>query len=386
MTGDEQEAAEEYRRQRQNAAARKHGVKPVGREAYDRELVLEVARRAGATGHEIEAVADFYLKILSEQPQGSDFDSPDAILILSGLIHRVEMANAQLKLPTRGGVVFGNAPGTGLIASQMPVLQTELSIIEVTLPFLIFCNLVSKALAHTIPDPVAHPTGTTLTFDLEQIKHRLIADPWVSAHWMRILLAYAVMGEPPSGPGRTPEGPRSDVHGILLDAMEIFAVAHEYGHHCLMHGIAASSAEPDSSFQLETDADLLARLISGAIGKDEDQDFIYSGAGGALMLGAIDLVARARSVLVSGSDILPPSKTHPPVAERIKRMDEADRQHLPYEIAERCVRSRQRILETLNLIWDHVRPTFELCHKEEPLKPEDETKGPSDWLPLGSNR
>jgi hypothetical protein len=125
-------------------------------------------------------------------------------------------------------------------------------------------------------------------------------------------------------------------------------------------------------------------VISGAIGKDEDQDFIYSGAGGALMLGAIELVTRTRSVLASGSDIPRPSKTHPPVAQRIKRMDEADLQYLPYATAERCGRSRRRILETLTLIWDHVRPTFELCHKEGALM--EDAKGPADWLPLSPYR
>jgi hypothetical protein len=93
--------------------------------------------------------------------------------------------------------------------------------------------------------------------------------------------------------------------------MEVFAISHEYSHHCLMHGVATSSEETDLSFQLEHDADLLARMISGAIGKDD------SGAGAALMLGAIELVTQTQSVLVSGSDRIEPSKTHPPVPERI---------------------------------------------------------------------
>jgi hypothetical protein len=176
------------------------------------------------------------------------------------------------------------------------------------------------------------------------------------------------------------------VRGILVDAMEVFAVAHEYGHHCLMHGVTASSADRNSSFQLEHDADLFARCVSGALGQDEGKDFLYSGAGGALMLGAMDLVARTRSVLVSGSDSRSPSKTHPPVTERVERMNEADLQHMPKDVAEQCVRARQQILDTLNLIWDHVKPVFEQLHEEELLIPEEDARGPADWLPLAPPR
>jgi hypothetical protein len=70
VTEDEREAAEDYRRQRQEAAARKQGHEPVGQHAYNRRLVLEAARRAGVKGQEIEDVADLYLQILSEMPQG----------------------------------------------------------------------------------------------------------------------------------------------------------------------------------------------------------------------------------------------------------------------------------------------------------------------------
>jgi hypothetical protein len=198
---DDRDAAEDYRRQRQEAAARKRGREPVGQYVYDREVVLEAARRAGATGQEIEAVADLYLKMLSELPGGSDFDDPSAIIMLGALIRRIEAVCSKVKLPTRRGVVFGNAVESGLIASQRAVLQTDVSIIEVTLPFLIFCHLVSKALAHTVPDPVADEAGISFRFNQELMKDRLNAEPWIKPTWVRILLAYAVSGEPPSGPG-----------------------------------------------------------------------------------------------------------------------------------------------------------------------------------------
>jgi hypothetical protein len=97
---ESREAAEDYRRQRQEAAARKRRRAPVDQYVNDRKIVLEAARRAGATGQEIEAVADLYLKMLSELPPVSDFDDPSAILLLGGLIRRIEAICSKVKLPT----------------------------------------------------------------------------------------------------------------------------------------------------------------------------------------------------------------------------------------------------------------------------------------------
>jgi hypothetical protein len=81
-----------------------------------------------------------YVERISSLQQGSDFDDPGATLILRAIIERIEAACRSLELSVKGGVVFGNAAGDGLVARQLPVLETELSIIEVTLPFIIFAT------------------------------------------------------------------------------------------------------------------------------------------------------------------------------------------------------------------------------------------------------
>jgi hypothetical protein len=175
------------------------------------------------------------------------------------------------------------------------------------------------------------------------------------------------------------------MRGHLLDAMEVFAIADEYGHHALDHGLTTSANEETAFFEQEHAADSFARGISLVIGKDENAFFLLSGAGGALILGAIELISRTRAILATGQDGLPHSTTHPPVAERIRFMDDADLEHLPKEDAEEFVGVRRSMVDVLNAIWAEAKPVMETFHSEG-LRPVDDATGPSDWLPFTSAR
>jgi hypothetical protein len=388
---NERQAAEDYRRQLQEAEARRQGDGTPRRDATlqwtreNRSKLLEIARRSGAADKDIETVADEYVKTLLESPPGSDLDDPGATRILRRIIERIEAACSKVEIPKGGGVVYGTSVGTGVVARQLRVFQTEVSIIEATLPFIIFCDLVSKALVHALPEPEINESGAHLTFDSEQITERLRAEKWILAEWVRILVTYAAFGTPPNGLGVAPQGPRLNMRGQLLDAMEVFAIAHEYGHHALDHGVTTSANEEISFFEHEHAADSFARVISLVIGKDENAFFLLSGAGGALILGAIELITRTRTVLTIGQDGLPHSTTHPPVAERIRFMDDADLAHLPKEDAEEFVGVRRSMLDILDAIWAEAKPVMETFFLEG-LRPVDDTKGPSDWLPFTSAR
>ena len=75
---NERQAAEDYRRQRQEAEAVRRGDGSPRRDATlqwirdNRTKLLEIARRSGAGDDDLEAAADKYLNTLSELPPGSD--------------------------------------------------------------------------------------------------------------------------------------------------------------------------------------------------------------------------------------------------------------------------------------------------------------------------
>jgi hypothetical protein len=63
-------------------------------------------------------------------------------------------------------------------------------------------------------------------------------------------------------------------------------------------------------------------MVSMAFGTDPASynGFATSGAGGVLMLGAIDLVRRAGHVLSTGNTDFPPRITHPDLEARISHL------------------------------------------------------------------
>ncbi|MEH2481923.1 hypothetical protein V1282_005280 [Nitrobacteraceae bacterium AZCC 2146] len=379
------DAAEGYRRQRQAADARKSGAVATTREEYlkwmrdNRATIIEIAKRAGADDGDAEKTADRFLELLENQSDKSEFDDLGAIFLLNSIVDRVETACRKLEVPVRNGVVFGVSRLAGVVASQMPVLKTDTSIIEVTLPFITFCDLISKVLAHTFVDQV------NATFDLSpaSILGRLNAEPWIVEEWLRVLVSYAMEGTPPAGLGPAPEGRALGVRALLLDAMEVFTIAHEYGHHALKHGITEASISQESPFDEEHEADIFARIVSVAVSQldpNAPDVFLVSGAGGALILGALDLVARGREMLETGADCPPPRKHHPPVRERIDALDQYD-MHVLATRAEEFAGFRMTLLDLFDVVWDAVKPKFEQMHRDG-HRPLDNSSGPIDWLPL----
>ena len=91
---------------------------------------------------------------------------------------------------------------------------------------------------------------------------------------------------------------------MLIRAVEIFALAHEYGHHAMRHGVTDSSDQVVDALVEEHQADLFARSVSMAIGSREVPPNFYamSGTGGVIILVALELVKRAKAVLETGQD------------------------------------------------------------------------------------
>lgn len=382
------EAAEDYRRQRQAADARRHGMPEVDRAAEldfidsNNPLLLDIAKRSGVSKEDAPEFVKGLRASLAALPPRSTFDDLGGLFILSGLAEKVERACSQLDVPMYHGVVWGVSKLRGLVASQMPVLRTDVSIIEVTFPFITFCDLVSKLTAHTLTGGLHEYDDGQIAIDLSgpTVTRWLNGEPWLIEEWQEVLLSYAKDGVPPPRLGQPTRTQKALViRSDLLIAMEIFAVAHEYGHHALRHGLADTSEE-QTPFEDEHEADIFARQVSLAVGKEGPNEFLNSGAGGAVVLGAFDLVARAKATLSTGNDTPSPRRRHPPVADRMKALDEFDKKFVSYG---QFSAFRSSLLDALDIVWTAVRPKFVELHREG-VRPVDQDRGPLDWLPLAS--
>jgi hypothetical protein len=380
--GDDEErrAAELYRQERQKADANKNDFAALTRDEManwmdsNAELVRGVVTDIGVPDEEVSAFIEQYRAIL-ENTQGSPLDDLNAQMILTRAVGEIEQVCKMLNIPTRSGVAFGVAPEPCLVASQMPVMQTGTSILNFSLNFVTFCNLISKALART----VIHEAGTVWKpiYDPEPVKAQLRSTVELRGEWSGILVNCAANRTPP--PTRNPDMPAQVTRIMILKAIESFSIAHEYGHHVLEHGVSQSSEDSSDHFKDEHDADSFAQGISMITGmQEEPQNFLaICGAGGVIILGMLDLVRRTRAVLETGSAVYAPRDRHPPYLDRIAEFARLDP---PWELGVMRQEMRSNVAAIVEAIWEEVEPVaisfYENGYRPPPDKPVSE-----GWLP-----
>ncbi|MDA9392446.1 hypothetical protein WN73_18010 [Bradyrhizobium sp. CCBAU 45394] len=387
MQDEEREAAEQYRQDRQAADAQKSGFSyPNPTDVYqwmdkNREKVLGIAIANGVSEEKAPALIELYKTTIKRTPVGSPLDDLHARTILKGIIDRVEEVCKALRVQIRSGVVFGIAPEMGVVATQTSVMMTDVSILSFSLHFVTFCNLISKVLARTLihePGPVSPEPQVKVCFDPMQIRARLQASPELQAEWASILIHFASFGAP-GRPTPAPERAGQLTRFLILKAMEEFAVAHEYGHHVLAHGLSESSEDQGNHFQDEQEADLFARVVCMVLGGQDDPFNFYasSGVGGVVMLGMLDLVRRTRATLESGNDATEPRKRHPPYPNRIAKFDSVD----PPNAAADYKQMRNDFAEIVELVWGAVKPVA-ISFYDSGYRPPPQRSVSEGWLPL----
>jgi hypothetical protein len=387
VTSDDKDTAEKYRHQLQAALAAKTGFLPKTlREQLqwiddNATLMHAAAKASGASlGQEADTIEEYKKALLNTSP-GSAFDDVNARQIIERVIKEIEEACRILEIPTRAGVVYGVAPENGLRASLLSVLQTEASIIDVTVPFLSFCNLITKTLARSLPQQLLGQQ-ISISHDPSAVRLKLQNNPELIDEWTRILASYAEFGLPPPRVQIVLDEATQALRIMLLKAVELFAIAHEYGHHVLMHGISDTSEPATDPILDEHQADFFASNISLVVGSHDEPPNLYamSGTGGLIILGMLDLVRRAVAVLESGHDKPAPLKTHPPLKERIRVIGLLDRTMAQSE-AKIASEMRAYFAEIIEVIWDAALPPILKLHKEgrRPLDGAPDTGG---WLPI----
>jgi hypothetical protein len=301
---------------------------------------------------------------------------------LNRVVKEVEKTAVRLGLPGNE-VAFGVTPSFEPIATQMPVMLTGASVIGLSIPFFVFCAAVTKAMALTL---VHFEVGDQIAVDNRPaaVRQKLKFSPELVKFWFRIFRDFGAGTWPADlqQPAISSKG-ESATRVLLLRAVELFVVAHEYAHHALGHGrVDSTDHEAENSISQEHDADVVAQTICAVAQQDEIAPNVYakSGAGAVVILGALDLVRRTNAVLETGEDVCEPRNRHPPFRERIGRIAGVD-QFAP--VAERGSLAELRgcFCEILEIIWAEVRPLLAALHRDG-VRPADRKTDVGGWLPL----
>jgi hypothetical protein len=385
------EAAEHYRRQIQSSEGHKSAIKWPTRE----QMIAAIksrrhARRMmqfGLSANRIRDIGEQELARLRDPSTSGEFDLPTTHFLIGRMIGEIEKACISEGIPIGDGVVYGTSPRVGVEAGSRHVLGTDASIITINGPLISFCSVASKLLAITMVSvPLSMPNGTQaieVTFTEQAIRQHLARRTNLIKYWMLFIDSYARTGNHTNFlPLQNFRGHLGPQRYALLRAMEIFAVAHEYGHHISHRG--TTSSETTSFVENELEADIFAAKISVAIANRNDpivvaDIYTYSGAGGVLMLGMLDLVNRAKVTLESGSDQIPESLTHPRLHRRLNEIDTISELH-GQMYPDSCTQTRHDLRDMIEVIWQFLKPIFEGLHHKG-IRPEP-TPSSGGWLPL----
>jgi hypothetical protein len=367
-------AAHDLRRQIQERYAATDEDRPMTAESIPKfmddhsETLRKVLSSMDNSGRKVDDLLRQLKEGLVQMALPSPRDEPMLHSVVKIHCEDIERVCRSLNLRLRSGIAFGVNPGAGLEVMQHPVPMTEASIVSVSKMFIPFCGIVSKVLARS----VAHDlTGelVAVSFAPDGVLGIIRSDPSLHRYWFDLIASFALFGAPTLVRPDVLPFPRSVTRAQLLAAMEVFAIAHEYGHHIAnqrIGDVASVRGGNDLTFHSEElEADFLACVICTHVALEQAPQNPYGlwGAGGVLMLKSLELVRRAQVTLRSGSDHVPVSTSHPPIADRIQAMSFFD-ENAPGSQKGPSTELRRAFEQIFDRIWGLLFPVFLRLHKE----------------------
>jgi hypothetical protein len=246
-------------------------------------------------------IDDLLAREQAKSPQAGIYETSTRASI-DRLIAVIESTCNRLRLPIRNNsVVSGMSSELGVDIGQMRVLDasgvTNVSIIRPTAMYFNFYNTIAKLLARSL----LH-SGTTIIFNRELINMHVRSSPQLVTAWTMTVAMYAAYGCPPPFQVLPPTGQAIQTWNEMVDAHDLFAVAHEYGHHALNHDTQQTGEDRASNFRKEFDADYFGQFISQAVARSllQSNRFARFGGGAVISLCANEILMRAKSVLSNG--------------------------------------------------------------------------------------
>jgi hypothetical protein len=307
-----------------------------------------------------------YVAKVMTAPVTSPGVDPHAEYILADLCKRIEAACDKVPQLAARNVVSGVEPKLGVFASRMGVIMTNASIVTIGSQVFRFCNVVSKALAQTV---AIDPPGCDNLADVSPTRAKLRARPDILGYWFQIIASFAMLGTSVLVPLRLPPLEQAVLRDEILEALEIFVIAHEYAHHFCKHGrlqeASSDSGKDDRARAEEFEADTLAIAIGQMVAghKPRENFLMLSGVGMVVVLHTLRMLDEARWLLSMEANGLRSYDSHPTAADRIDFIDKQDWLWPKLDSEFRHFRSAYGNM--MEMVWAEIRPAFEALGRRE---------------------
>jgi hypothetical protein len=327
-------AAEDLRRQFQERhAAQPNAILPdhaaiLSWSETRQDLLLQISKSAGLEDADAVAAGEAYKALLANTKPRSEYDDPNWEHLIESLRAKVESACAILNLPLKSGVVVGVEPIASFQATQYRVPLTDASILSVGAYLFPLCSVVSKAIARSLLYTET-ANGPMICYDPDRVLAKIKGDPALKRYWASILFSFATGYGSRLVPFELQEPYASYARFKILEAMELYVIAHEFGHHISASMNPRSFPLPSGNNESQAEeyrADFLAGIILVYLGGDPNPTNLFagSGAGAALLLSVLDMIDQTRALLITGRDSISTSESHPSIKDRIAAFGATD--------------------------------------------------------------
>lgn len=303
-----------------------------------------------------------YVQTIAALVLPTRYDSPSAFSLLDDLVKEVQGETVKLGLDLDAFPHYATVP-TGMVnAMAVPLPGAGKPFLLFDGQLFLFCHLVSKIYAQCL-DVTSH--GETQQFSMrpELVQAKLARSPEVFNRLADVLVAVLKKGGPSSSKPFPVDVASTGMATCLRKSMEIFVVAHEFGHVYAGHlndalaplrAIHAASDLPQAHRQ-EFEADYIGLVLTLLVLGKQGYDVALSIIGVKLFFAALDLLSRYAQFLKvgrRGKFVSTPSATHPSNQARRAALDVGMKAlNLPMEEIEKSVLLSHRMDTVTDSLW-----------------------------------
>lgn len=317
----------------------------------------------------------------------TEYDEPFSGERVDSLRGQIEAAAETLGFNLRDGVSAGAMDSDGYEAMQQSVMLTKSSIILLTSNLLIMINRLAKLLSRSLPIDILENDQFRANYEINEAKKLLLKDEELQHAWTNFFADYAMSPENPfHGNALYVIGKeRQTLWEDFSDAIDLFVVGHEYGHHIDGHSLGGTASvdgeNQEEQHQKELNADLIGSLLASCAGQiDERPNWCaLTNIGSVAILTVLDLIRQGNHILSKGTDDAPPNrKTHPPLEKRLDVIRKSTTIFFGEKDPTVALAMQKCVYDMLIFIWGHVK-TFLLEIHANGTRPVVADKG--GWLP-----
>ena len=257
--------------------------------------------------------------------------------------------------------------GPSLSPVHQRALSTDIEIILIPTEFMFFSNLVARSIAVVLnprctkDNRIKVPPPSAINLTESKRVHGL--------NFLSMVIYYHIAhGEsyfvplPPIGKRHEP------LRSWILDAIETFAIAHEYGHFVAGHSDEPLDAESrledfTPHIAMELEADLIGQHLSILIGSKTQNPLLNNNIGAIVLIHIGEYIRQARSILNSGKSA-PASDTHPAPDQRIMALQISSAEDFCEQIPEFVKVYQDHWNTFMNNVWIEIEPFFHECFRD----------------------